>query len=315
MTNLIDLKRLQHFLLLGEELHFTRAAERANLSQTAFSRSIQTLESEFSLRLFDRGTRSVVLTAAGKQLLEHARKLLNDGRNLLIAARDIQQGDGGELSFGAGLMAANSYLHKVLPQLRNSSPRLRLNVEINHWKNLYPQLIHEHIEFFVSSADELIDDPRLLITPLPAQPAAIFCRPEHPLLGLGRALSGTDIATYPWAAVILNDALITRLRSLLQLSAELPLAGLMSCNDTQLLRATTLHSDTLLFSWSAWLQEDLAQGNIVNLMANISPTLPEHLLGLNSAVVCLAGRSLSPAAQRAIQLICAGAHEQATSAR
>ena len=45
----MDLKRLQHLLLLTEELHFSRAAQRANLSQTAFSRSIQTLERELGV--------------------------------------------------------------------------------------------------------------------------------------------------------------------------------------------------------------------------------------------------------------------------
>lgn len=46
----INLKHLRHLELLAEELNFSRAAERANLSQTAFSRSIQALETEFGLR-------------------------------------------------------------------------------------------------------------------------------------------------------------------------------------------------------------------------------------------------------------------------
>ena len=54
MSSLIDLLRLTHMVLLSEELHFSRAAKRAHLSQTAFSRSIQSLENDLQLRLFDR---------------------------------------------------------------------------------------------------------------------------------------------------------------------------------------------------------------------------------------------------------------------
>ncbi|MGH8440901.1 MAG: helix-turn-helix domain-containing protein [Pseudomonas sp.] len=72
MTESIDLKRIRHTVLLSEELHFSRAAERANLSQTAFSRSIQSLEADLGVRLFDRDTRSVMLTAAGREVSARA---------------------------------------------------------------------------------------------------------------------------------------------------------------------------------------------------------------------------------------------------
>lgn len=53
----IELRQLGHLVMLADELSFTRAAIRANLSQTAFSRSIGSLEKRLGVRLFDRGTR------------------------------------------------------------------------------------------------------------------------------------------------------------------------------------------------------------------------------------------------------------------
>lgn len=82
MNTSIEFKRLQHLVLLAEELNFSRAAERACLSQTAFSRSIQSLEAEFGLRLFDRGTRWVQPTTTGRHLAERARELLARARDL-----------------------------------------------------------------------------------------------------------------------------------------------------------------------------------------------------------------------------------------
>src|SRR5262245_18853456 len=126
MNDSIDLKRVRHFALLGEELHFSRAAQRANLSQTAFSRSIQSLETDLGVRLFDRDTRSVTLTAAGRQILVRARELLSCAGRLSAEAEHIANADGGELTFGAGMMAANLYVQDALIELRRSIPRLVL---------------------------------------------------------------------------------------------------------------------------------------------------------------------------------------------
>ena len=62
---MMDLKRLKHITVLAEERNFSRAAERVNLSQPAFSRSVQAAEAELGLRLFDRGGAQVTCTTAG----------------------------------------------------------------------------------------------------------------------------------------------------------------------------------------------------------------------------------------------------------
>ena len=187
MSSSIDLRRLGHLVLLSEELHFSRAAKRAHLSQTAFSRSIQSLESDLQLRLFDRGTRSVQLTAAGRQLLTQARDLLRRADNLNASAQYLANAEGGELNLGVGLMAAHSFMQTVLPRLRRECPGLRLNVEVDHWQNLLRHLEQERIEFLVGGTGERhedlrLQDPRLQVTALPSRQTAIYCRRGHPLL-------------------------------------------------------------------------------------------------------------------------------------
>ena len=107
LDDLIDLKRIRHLVILADELNFSRAAIRVSLSQTAFSRSIQSLERDLSLRLFDRDTRSVQLTTAGRQLLVRARALLNMADTLTAEANHIATAEGGELKFGASLMVSS----------------------------------------------------------------------------------------------------------------------------------------------------------------------------------------------------------------
>ncbi len=69
-------RRLRQFLALIEHAHFGRAAKELGVSQPALSKSIQLLESELGVTLFDRRTEGVVLTAFGQLLREKSRRLL-----------------------------------------------------------------------------------------------------------------------------------------------------------------------------------------------------------------------------------------------
>ena len=74
----ISTKLLHAFLALNECRHFTRAAERCHLSQSAFSVLIQKLEAAVGVQLVERDTRNVTLTAEGEMFVEVARSLVTD---------------------------------------------------------------------------------------------------------------------------------------------------------------------------------------------------------------------------------------------
>lgn len=301
MSDLIDLKRVRHLVLLGEELHFSRAAERAHLSQTAFSRSIQSLEADLGLRLFDRDTRSVTLTSAGHQLISRARELLSCASKLVAEANDIAGAQGGALSFGAGMMAANITLPNVLAALRKSAPKLMVNIEVNYWRHLIQRLELEHIEFVVAS--ERVDretDPRFAVRHLPPQPASIFCRRDHPLAQQASPVTYEQILAHPWNAVNTDDA---HARAVFGLAQGRSLPWALICNELSWLRHATLTSDSLLITWQSWVESDLESGALVNLLPFIQPAVPAHLCYFQETIVFHADRTLSPVARKAIDLI------------
>ncbi len=103
----MELRRLRYFVVLADELHFGRAAQRLHITQPPLSTAIQALERELGVRLFDRTRRRVALTHAGAAFLEQARTLLARADDAAELARAAQRGAVGRLV--VGFMSASVY--------------------------------------------------------------------------------------------------------------------------------------------------------------------------------------------------------------
>jgi len=87
-----ELRHLRYFVVVAEELNFTRAAARLFLAQQALSAAVRQLEDDLGVRLFDRTTRKVTLTAAGAALVPQARRLLALADEVFDSVRNGDQG-------------------------------------------------------------------------------------------------------------------------------------------------------------------------------------------------------------------------------
>ncbi|MYW33717.1 LysR family transcriptional regulator [Streptomyces sp. SID2119] len=122
----MELRHLNAFLAVAEELHFGRAAKRLQMAQPPLSQQIRQLERELGVQLFHRNTRSVRLTSAGESFLEPVRTVLDDLDTAVRAARSAGIGEYGRVTIG--FAGASSY--ETLPQLtravRAAHPGLEL---------------------------------------------------------------------------------------------------------------------------------------------------------------------------------------------
>ncbi len=96
----MELRHLEHFVTVAEERNFTRAAHRLHLVQSALSVSIRALERDLGVRLFERTTREVALTDAGRVLLPEARRTLEAAASAQAAVLGAQEGLRGTLRLG-----------------------------------------------------------------------------------------------------------------------------------------------------------------------------------------------------------------------
>ncbi len=301
----MELRHLHHLVLLADELSFTRAADRANLSQTAFSRSIQVLERDLNVRLFDRKTRSVALTAVGAQLVSRARTLAHDVEIFSQEASYLANGQGGRMAMGASLLASDVFLRARVPAWATVFPGTQITVKVGQWRTLKSLLEHGEIEFFIGYPGDIDLDPEFVVHTLDSQATSVFCRADHPLLansGGKRTIRTRQLLAFPWASVASMDHSDTRrLASHFQLDSESELPWSLLCDHLDVLRDATLLGDSLLFSWRSWVQPYLERGEMVDLADYLSERIPDN--PLSCAVVHPRGRSLSPMADRVIAML------------
>lgn len=87
----MELRHLKYFIAVAEEKNFTRASERLFIAQPPLSRSIQQLEEELGVPLFERGSRPLKLTQAGEFFYAHAQELLNKSKELKAMTQRVGQ--------------------------------------------------------------------------------------------------------------------------------------------------------------------------------------------------------------------------------
>jgi DNA-binding transcriptional LysR family regulator len=166
---------LRAFAEVIAQASFTRAARRLNLAQPTVSLQIRELETRLGVRLIDRLGKRAFATAAGRELLEHARRIAEENERLLAAMRRHRDGWLGQVRIGASTTALIYHLPPVLTGLRRRHPNLELVVTTGTTSGVIERILRNDIDLGIVSLP--VTERLLDIVPLCKEPlVAIFAR-------------------------------------------------------------------------------------------------------------------------------------------
>jgi DNA-binding transcriptional LysR family regulator len=124
----MELRHLRYFVIVAEELHFGRAADRLQLSQPALSKQIVSLEQELGVQLLTRTKRTVQLTPAGQAFFEQAQQLLRQAEAAIQLTQRCDRGEIGELTIGFTETAVHTILPQLVREFRQNYPTVEVNL-------------------------------------------------------------------------------------------------------------------------------------------------------------------------------------------
>lgn len=177
----MNLRSLEHVVVLSKRLSYTKAAQELCLTQSALTRSIQAIERRANARLFDRDRGGVHPTPLGRAFVERAAALLREADDLERMLQRAANADIGEVCFGMGPLAAQALLPTVLPKALEEKPELRMHAMVRSVDTLLRALIQEEIEFFVCPEDPVPTSAPVKSVFLGWFPISLLVRVEHPV--------------------------------------------------------------------------------------------------------------------------------------
>lgn len=179
----ITLRQLRYLVALEEARHFRQAAEACGISQPSLSVQIKALEEALALQLVERGSGSVQMTGAGREVCRRAREILSATQGLMDLSVMMKDGLGGTLRLGTSVTIGPYLMPFAIESLHADHPDLRLYIREDAPPVLQQQLIE--------------GDHDVILTQLPVGPsglqvARLFRDPLHLVMPADHRLAQQD---------------------------------------------------------------------------------------------------------------------------
>jgi LysR family hydrogen peroxide-inducible transcriptional activator len=165
----MEMHQLRYFVAVAHTGSFSRAAEHCHVSQPSLSQQIQKLERSLRQKLFDRMGRRVMLTDAGRLLLERAEAILETVDDATRRLRDADEYQGGRLAVGAIPTIAPYLLPLVLPSFLKKFPQIELTIQEDVTQHLLAAIVAGELDLALVAlpiADARIQSEALFTEPL-----------------------------------------------------------------------------------------------------------------------------------------------------
>jgi len=276
---------LKAFVTVSELQSFAAAARKLHLSQPALSRRISTLETRLGVRLFDRTTRSVELTALGQRFLAEVRNALESLDRSVASLHDVAHLEAGDVTIGCMFSAVHHFLPGVIRSFRQQHPRVLVRIVEETADEVLASVKSGLADFAINYTG--MQDPDVEFTPLMRESFVVACPADHPL-AKRRIVQWAELGEHPYALVSYES----RNRVLIDHAlAQVPRMPRPICEVRHISTLIALVESGLALSIVPELAMPQRRGSVVAVRLG-EPTI-ERTIG----IVRRTGRSLSPAAE------------------
>jgi DNA-binding transcriptional LysR family regulator len=193
-----DLNDLLAFRAVAELSNFRKAAESVHLSQPAFSRRIDKLEQALGVRLLERTTRRVTLTAVGRDFERKVRELLDELDNTLLGIRGVAATRMGEVTVACVPSTVYYYLSEVIRRYHEQAPKVRVKVLDAGANEVLAAVSRGEADFglnFIGAQEGELD-----FEPLVEERFVAACRRDHPIASMHR-VSWSQLGRHDYISV------------------------------------------------------------------------------------------------------------------
>jgi DNA-binding transcriptional LysR family regulator len=288
----MELYSLKVFMTVATEKSFSRAAEKLLRTQPAISLGVQRLEAELNERLIDRSGKELLLTDAGKIVLEYGRRFVNLEDELNNTLAEMRDNSAGQLTIGAN-ESTSLYLIQHIVQYRRLYPKVKVRVRRSLSSKVPAQLIDGELELGVISFDP--HDDRLTAQVIYIDHLAFVVSPEHRFAARDSvAISELGMETFiahnvlsPYREVVLRE--FQRHKVELNMDVEMP--------TVETIRTMVQRNEGVAFLPKMCVEQEIAQGRLKEIQ------VPELSVERKVHLVYPARRALSHAAKAFLEVV------------
>lgn len=288
---MISHRQLVHALSLFEHGNFTRAATQANISQSAFSRSISKLESNLGVALFDRVGSTTTPTRFGEVFLSRAERIVNDAEEL---EREIHLMRGlkvGRFAVALGMYPADLSGNRALGQMIMDFPDIRYRAFTGDWQTVNEYVLNRTADLGFAAIEAAASEDHLSIEKVSEHQMVIFCRKHHPLAS-SRAPSREELDLFPLVSVRVPASIAEAVPGKAETDQDSGhLVPSVETDNFSTVRMAVAHSNGIGVAIPSQIESELESGDVVLLNFQNPWIAPAH------GFIFLKNRAISPATE------------------
>jgi DNA-binding transcriptional LysR family regulator len=284
----MNIKHLEHLLALAKTGSFSRAAEQLFITQSALSRSIQSLEDDLGGKVLDRIGKRNELTPLGLDVVSRARHIVRDAAELKQSAKLLQGGGRGAISVGFGSGPAALLM---VPLMCDAAKKQNMRVAIAQGsvESQLLQLRNRQLDALVVDMRRVTPAADLNIESLVDLKAGFVVRAHHTLTAQ-KTVTLSDVLRFHVASTPLSEEVARLLVDQYGSQANPAEMVTLRCDDVASLVSTVAQTDAVFLGVIAAAQSGLTDGRLVELHLK-----PKLVASARFAYVTLAGRTEAPA--------------------